>query len=195
MDIADIIKAFQHKRLFTVIRKHYIPAFLSALILSGCVSLDKTSPKIPTPNTEVNRYKAELTERMGQAVDTNEETALTMLKQIAQEANERYQSQSPSDRLSLFLTGITYIEDGHTYNMRDVNVIVSRGDSRVINTTDTQVRYSGVEESIRVTHALNGTIWLNGKQVGFYNPSESNYWDARVKSIANPGFIMLRATY
>jgi vacuolar-type H+-ATPase subunit I/STV1 len=195
MDIADIINAFQYKRLFIVIRKHYIPALLSALILSGCVTLDKTRQNTPAANTEDNRYKAELTERMGQAVDTNEEAAHTMLKQIAQEANERYQSQSPSDRLSLFLSGITYIEDGHAYNMRDVNVIVSRGDSRIINTTDTQVRYSGVEESIRVTHALNGTIWVNGKQVGFYNPSESNYWDARVKSIVNPGVITLRATY
>lgn len=184
---------------------------VSCALISGCsqipTNMDQQDPIIFGSNQatqtsspessalQTQRFQSELSERYGRPVSADENTARTLLAELANETTQRYRSAAPIDTAEFKIVGITLNKSGHEYRLRDLNVIVARGDSRILNTSDLQIRYSGIEATLRLTYALNGTVWINGKQVGHYNPNESNYIDARVPDLEGQGYIYLRATY
>lgn len=154
---------------------------LSIGVLTGCSNLSfLVNEHSQNEISQIDYTVLELQERSGLDIShLHIGSAEDELKAIKQRALSRYVSKAPRDIMNISLSKAVFMDDA-VYNLRDVSIVISRGDSRFIELDDIDLRYSGVSTKLRITYAENQNIYLNGKKVGVYEANQEQLTDINV---------------
>ncbi|MFT2111991.1 hypothetical protein [Marinomonas sp. 2405UD68-3] len=175
--------------------KILLPIMSACTLIVGCSPLG-VPPLNPIPEkasitqtiTQDNQIIAELSERIGYKLTPRSFSKIEDdLEIVKKRALHRYSSLSPRDTALLNLTKMTFFGPDAVYNLRDVSLVISRGDSRIIRADDVDVRFSGISEEVRITYSENQLLWINGIEIGVYDPARKQIIDTKIESLKTAG--------